>query len=88
VNGDRLALRLVLPADVRPDVTLMIESSPDLSHDNWREVARKSGTAAWSGTATVVETQLGDQRTEVIAELPAPISGEFRHFLQLRVSLR
>jgi len=48
----RGGIRLVLPQRMQPDVTLIIEASPDLRPGSWREVARRTGPHAWRLTGT------------------------------------
>ncbi|MCF7675364.1 MAG: hypothetical protein K9M97_08465, partial [Akkermansiaceae bacterium] len=87
MTGDHLALRFVLPAVPLGDVTLSIDASPDLVPGTWQQIATKSANGAWTGSATVNQTLLGDQTTEVIVEFPASFSGQPGGFLRLRVIL-
>ncbi len=46
-------LSLNLPSELPSDATISICSSSDLDEANWIEVARKEGTASWTGSAAI-----------------------------------
>jgi hypothetical protein len=87
VGGGRVVrFTFVRTAALAEGTVLNVESSPDLTPASWETVATKNQNAAWTGSATVTETTLPDERVEVVVEIPAP-PGEGQAFMRLSVGL-
>lgn len=75
----------VRAAALPEDTVLTVEASPSLMPDSWQPVATRTQLDPWSGSATVSESTLPDNRVQVVVELPAPASGQT--FMRLGVGL-
>jgi unsaturated chondroitin disaccharide hydrolase len=55
-----------------PALAFRVQRSPDLGEGSWTTVAAKTGAAPWSGSASVTEESLPENRTRVSVADPNP----------------
>lgn len=65
-----------IPEQAGSDVAFVIESSADLGAGSWTEIARRSGSDAWTGTATVVTGAAQNGRIPIQVTESSPSSGK------------
>lgn len=79
-NGE---IHFTIPASPPSEVTLVLESSPDLSTDSWSAIATRAPDGTWSGSATVNESP-SPGFIEITATDTTPITTPEARFYRLR----
>lgn len=55
-----------IPAEAPSDLTFVVQCSTDLTTDSWREIARRQGSADWTGSASVFTYPPSAGRTQIL----------------------
>lgn len=81
--GLRLSIEFAIPDPPPGDATYEVQCSGDLNSQTWITIARKSGSARWSGPGIVrVGAPTGGQRSVVVEDIVA-LDVELRRFMRL-----